>query len=1731
MASYNNSPYFDDFNANKNFLRVLFRPGRAVQARELTQAQTILQNQISSMASTIFKENSRVVGATTSIKTNKLTLVLNTTDSNNVAVDVNVLKGLTIQDATNSSTQAIVTDVDVTQNAILLDIKGGSFVAGSVFHYLDAITGTSSSNAFTVASTHYSMIAHIDSGIVFVDKKFITVPSQSIVVDSSVTMSSKEFNVGYIVNEHTVDSTMDSSLVDNASGSLNFNAPGADRLSESITLSSYEVLRDASGVETSIAPNNFRKVMLIKNGVVLSDLIQNVKYSDILDLLAHRTSLESGNYVVRPYRVTTKASTNPANFAVDIGEGSAFVNGYELNNQFTKTLEIPKSRDFSTATNQQLYFGAGAYFDVLSFTGAFDVDSEESLTFYNGAGGTGTVLGTADVLSVVRNSFGDLRVYIQNYDNFVSSFSSVSSFVGATSGAKADVIINNNKAVYSITNHSDAIVDVYGTSSYNNIKSIPAASVSYDVVKTFSAIVETTAGSQTYVLNAPNTSTDFYVTNGVYAIVNSTGVELVLGTDYSISSVINTNGSISTMTIATVAAQGNISVIVPMYKSTTTARLKNVVKGTQENITSDANGKVTLTSYDIINFISVEDMTDPANPVIVSSSSYITDNGQRNWIYDFGSITGLAANTAYRVTVDHFNHTTTGDYFSVDSYISLPANLDSVTGFPDLYSMIGNYSNGTTTYKLINCIDTRMTVANAGNSDKIRAESQNLQIDYDYYIGRIDKVYMDSRGNFQVLSGIPSANPKEPTSIPGSMEIAMFNIPPYTHTFSDVSYVGFNNTRYTMADIARLESRLRNVEDYTSLSMLEKTAQSMSITDAAGLNRYKNGIFVDDFTSHANGNTSDPNYNATIDVLGGLMAKQTENFNRLNARTANRTNIAGQNNLVDPALSADTVSLGYTEVEFIAQKANSNTINVNPYAAVIWHGQAAINPSSDVWVDTTYLPASNNVQGSVVQSASHTTIKTTVRDQFSMVYNPWNNASDPSVMAGILAQQTSRRALGIPHTDTLAQSNANILAAFNGEPQTDSGWTQVIMERDRTTTSTANTVTVVPTSHTTTSDSLVSSSTIPYMRSQVVHYTLSGMRPNQTLIASFDGVDVTSNCSNLIADQHGGCSGTFTIPAGKFLTGTKNLKFYDADATTDANADYFAQGTLQHRLITTTTIRGSRTINTTSTQVTTSEAQATVWLDPIAQSFLPITPNNEAGVYVTSIDLFFSAKATDLPVRIFLVPTSSGIPTQNIVPMSDVSLNPSRVNTSANGFTATNFKFQAPVYLEANVEYAVVITSNSNDYSVWYAKQGEPTLLNQAGQTETNRSGLATSKQPYLGVMFKSQNSSTWTEDQSSDLKFVINRCEFNTNDGSIYFDTEDMSVATGNGNEGMLASRIQPKLESLIVDGTNIAYDYSLDNGTTWNRFENISKIYNSSTLTLSTLAGNKPFSVRATMTTNSSWLSPMIDLNRTGYATSYNVYDVNGVGGTYISKTVQLQNSALDFRVMIDLLEPAGSKVDVFFSTQTPQVPMSATNDTLSYSAIDLGLVGVDCFVYHRQSTTGNVTNVGGFVPTKITSTDTFATNISNIDMFIAPASSTTYATVDKVFYTKIAGLTNVIDWVAGSHTIGSYVFYNNAMWKALSTTSATPTTNSIDWLEIPSISTTSSMVTNNTITWRPMTRTKTLPASIDSGSNFFTYTMIPDSIIEQPFDKFAVKIVLTSTNDAVTPTAQNLRAVAAT
>jgi hypothetical protein len=76
-TDFNLSPYYDDFTESKKFHRILFRPSFAVQARELTQSQTILQNQIERVGDHLFKQGAMIIPGQVSIDTSYYAVKLN----------------------------------------------------------------------------------------------------------------------------------------------------------------------------------------------------------------------------------------------------------------------------------------------------------------------------------------------------------------------------------------------------------------------------------------------------------------------------------------------------------------------------------------------------------------------------------------------------------------------------------------------------------------------------------------------------------------------------------------------------------------------------------------------------------------------------------------------------------------------------------------------------------------------------------------------------------------------------------------------------------------------------------------------------------------------------------------------------------------------------------------------------------------------------------------------------------------------------------------------------------------------------------------------------------------------------------------------------------------------------------------------------------------------------------------------------------------------------------------------------------------------------------------------------------------------------------------------------------------------------------------------------------------------------------------------------------------------
>ena len=267
--------------------------------------------------------------------------------------------------------------------------------------------------------------------------------------------------------------------------------------------------------------------------------------------------------------------------------------------------------------------------------------------------------------------------------------------------------------------------------------------------------------------------------------------------------------------------------------------------------------------------------------------------------------------------------------------------------------------------------------------------------------------------------------------------------------------------------------------------------------------------------------------------------------------------------------------------------------------------------------------------------------------------------------------------------------------------------------------------------------------------------------------------------TTLVTNKNGDLNFLFNIPntdALRFRTGQRELKLIDSSVSTGqwtsrGRGQYRAQGILETKQTTINAIRNSELVQEvigvnddpaarqTIFQLNDRVVSDTGWWDPLAQSFLV---EQKGGAFITKIDIFFASKDDSIPVSLEIREMVNGTPGKVVLPFSRITLKPEQVNLSANTVsldgasyptfdTPTSFVFPTPVYVQDQGEYCFVLLSDSNKYKIWISNVGD----NIPGSSRT------ISEQPYNGVMFKSQNASTWTADQMQDIKFTIYRAQF----------------------------------------------------------------------------------------------------------------------------------------------------------------------------------------------------------------------------------------------------------------------------------------------------------------------------------------------------------------------------------
>lgn len=511
------------------------------------------------------------------------------------------------------------------------------------------------------------------------------------------------------------------------------------------------------------------------------------------------------------------------------------------------------------------------------------------------------------------------------------------------------------------------------------------------------------------------------------------------------------------------------------------------------------------------------------------TNNYYFDNGQRDSYYDHASVTLKPGAPKPKgnllLLVDYYKHSGGDGYFSKASYIEQSTA-------PDDYREIPKYtSKNGTTYELRDCLDFRPSRVNAttdfsfrySNPDSgnygslIPVDSSSFICDYSYYLGRKDKLILTKDKSLQIIEGSPSLNPLTPNEPDGSLVLANLTHKPYTSYvptelitgLSDLSVETTQHRRYTMSDIASLDTRINRIEYYTALNVMEQNANSLQISDAYGLNRFKNGIMVDDFSGYSASEANITDFNASINRRTKKMtASQTvKNFPLKNLAMV--SNMGKPSNSYISSLNFSKASSGdtnyymlpYTSTNMVAQKLASRKVNLNPFSVTNAKGTISLSPNVDNWVDTTYSPSLLITDPNLHIYQSSDTVNT-------LSSGDWQTIPGTTVSTVLSSSSTSKT----------SSKNVPNHGAFNGPFGRVVGYTEHATETTTTTiyqnvskqeqTNIVGKYSQLDNTYSLNNEYVTDISILPWMRKQEIAVTATNMLYKTQVYSFFDNISV-----------------------------------------------------------------------------------------------------------------------------------------------------------------------------------------------------------------------------------------------------------------------------------------------------------------------------------------------------------------------------------------------------------------------------------------------------------------------------------------------------------------------------------------------------------------------------------------------------------------------------------------------
>jgi hypothetical protein len=329
-------------------------------------------------------------------------------------------------------------------------------------------------------------------------------------------------------------------------------------------------------------------------------------------------------------------------------------------------------------------------------------------------------------------------------------------------------------------------------------------------------------------------------------------------------------------------------------------------------------------------------------------------------------------------------------------------------------------------------------------------------------------------------------------------------------------------------------------------------------------------------------------------------------------------------------------------------------------------------------------------------------------------------------------------------------------------------------------------------------EELTSIQSVSYIRPLSINITGALLKPNTRYNLFFDGKNVNyltkqeekATGDPLISDSNGVLFATLYVPGFLFPAGNKSVVL-----TQESSPDVPSSSNISRAEATFISYSNDSMyeVNLEGNVITVKEAiEKPIALpvqpllttdDAIAQSFF--TYGVAGGIFVTSIELYFKGKDNFLPIWVELREMVNGYPSKNYIsPYAVTYANANQVNTSSNASVSTKFTFSKLVYLPQDKEFCFVVRSRSNNYDMWVSRIGE---LAQ----DTNK---MVTEQPYAGSLFKTDNNVTWSVEQFEDVKFKLNRAEFNTSVNAVLKMPLTAQPVIANG------TRFQTMIESNVV-------------------------------------------------------------------------------------------------------------------------------------------------------------------------------------------------------------------------------------------------------------------------------------------------------------------------------------------